>query len=131
MKWQKEKKTMRNSGKALLTEATVKRFMKLASLQPIGRGVRQEGLGSMVGAGVESVLGDRDDDLDVEGEGLDVEGEGLDAEGEDLEGLGEEPEADADKEVTISTSKAECLLDFAEELRSALEGGEARRRFSS
>ena len=51
------------------------------------------------------LLGDRDEEeLDVEGDELDVEGD--------------EPE------VTLSTSKAECLLDFAEELRAALEGGD-------
>jgi len=115
------------SKKTLLEEGTVRRFMKLAEMGPIGDNFvsnmfNEEEEPTPEEAEYDEAEFDAGEELGAELEGgdemLDVGDDVLDDEAEDVE-------AGVDGELTLTDEEAEAFLAVADRIRAALEGGEA------
>lgn len=105
--------------KTLLTESEIRRFMKLAQMDPLGKGRMQE-YGAYPGARdeeLESELGATEDELGAEDEFADEEGEELDVEGG-------EDDLSAELEDMLATGVEALAAAWGIEDRVDVEGGE-------
>ena len=116
------------SKKTLLEEGTIRRFMKLAEMGPIGDSFvsnmfnEEEEPAPPEEAGFDETEFGADEELDAELEGedemLDVDDDVLDDDGGDLD-------AGTDGELTLTDEEADAFLAVADRIRAALEGAPA------
>ena len=114
------------SKKTLLEEGTIRRFMKLAEMGPIGDSFVSNMFNEEEEPTPEEAeydeaefdAGELEGELEGEDEMLDVDDDVLDDEVEDVE-------AGVDGELTLTDEEAEAFLAVADRIRAALEGGEA------